>query len=95
VIPRTDTNPPVGDNGIDLLCQCQGVSVKKDGPQSGYPAPRGFQGVRCQALATALSQPVEAIGRSLPAAKIPKTEKKQANSLFMNILELNPYFSIF
>ena len=91
MISRTDTKPPVGDNGIELLCQGQGVSVKKDGPQSGYPAPRGFQGVRCQALAAALSEPVEAIGRSLPAAKIPKTEKKQANSLFMNTLELSRY----
>jgi hypothetical protein len=25
VIPRTDTNPPVGDNGIDLLSEAQRV----------------------------------------------------------------------
>jgi hypothetical protein len=42
VIPRTDINPPVGDNEIDLLCQGQAVSNKKDAPQSAHPAPSGF-----------------------------------------------------
>jgi len=43
--PRTYTNPPAGDNGIDLLCRSQSVPRQKDAPQSGRPRSGAFQAV--------------------------------------------------
>src|SRR5271156_4143816 len=42
VIPRTDTTPPVGDNGTDLLCQGRSVPRQKGRPSERPPHVQRF-----------------------------------------------------